>query len=177
MQNLDNNMWRHECIMMEYDMFKELIDKLTDGLKSVEYEFEAYIEDSEKSDIEGRREERNICDILSAHFGVNVTSWHSDTNDENPCVWIVYNEGLKTGQLSNAEMQQMMDENSVVKGVIEIELAEVIDNDFESFLDVISEKLTGSTLLMGTDYSIVGRNGNAILLAVTGDASMILEDE
>ena len=177
MKNIVGDMYLHNCILMELDTFKELVENLTDELKTVEYEFGAYITDSEMAEELGECDERDITEILSEHFGVNVTSWHSDTDDENPCVWIIYNEGEKTGQLSMDDMKEMMNEKGMVEGIIEVDIHEFINQDLEGFLDLISERLTGSPLLNGSNYDVVGREGDSILLKVTGDASLILESE
>ena len=48
---------------------------------------------------------------------------------------------------------------------------------FKSFLDLISESLVGSDLLMDIVYKVVGVvNDDMILLQVSGDVSSILED-
>lgn len=41
-------------------------------------------------------------------------------------------------------------------------------------LDLISEKLTNSPLLMEINYSVVGVDGEMILLKVSGDVSEII---
>ena len=69
-----------------------------------------------------------------------------------------------------------MEENNEVTGVIRIELSDAIENDLEGFLDFISEKLTGSPLLMGIDYEVIVADKDWIYLKVTGDASTILEE-
>ena len=177
MQNLTNYMYQHDCIMMEMDVFKSLVERLTDGLKTVSYEFGAYLTDTEKAEETGVFETREMTDILSEHFGVHVTSWHSDTNESCPCVWIVWHPEEITGMLSHEQMKSMQEENGMVEGVISVDIHEFINNDLEGFLDLISERLTGSTLLNGSDYQMIGSKGDDVFLKVTGDASLILESE
>ena len=62
-------------------------------------------------------------------------------------------------------------------GTVEIDLAEVIHLDHEGFLDLVSEKATGSLLLSDINTKLIGHRGETLILQVTGDASMIKEDE
>lgn len=111
------------------------------------------------------------------HVGVHVTSWHCDTNESNPCIWIVWHPEEVTGMLSHEQMKSMQEENGIIEGVISIDIHEFINNDLEGFLDLISERLTGSILLNGSDYQMIGSKGDDVFLKVTGDASLILESE
>ena len=64
--------------------------------------------------------------------------------------------------------------NNRIEGVIKIEMAQIIHSDMEEFLDIISEKLTGSCLLSDISYKIVGYESDyTILLLVSGDISEI----
>ena len=67
-----------------------------------------------------------------------------------------------------------------VEGYIQIHISDIIDNDFETFLDLISEALVGSDLLMNVDYKVIAMAGkgypNEVILKVRGDASTIVEE-
>ena len=80
-----------KTITMDLYMFKELIEELTDGLATVEYEFGAYITETDKANETEIYWNENITATLSKYFDVNVTSWHSDTC-AYPIVFICYNE-------------------------------------------------------------------------------------
>lgn len=80
------------------------------------------------------------------------------------------------GSLSRKEMERMMEKDGTVEGIISMELSEAINLDLEGFLDTVSEKLTGSCLLSGTDYDLVGHDRNTLHLRITGDASLILAE-
>ncbi len=81
------------------------------------------------------------------------------------------------------------DENGYVIGTVVIDLSYIIHNDRESFLDLLSERLVGSPLLMDMrwevdhtydpmlDFRFDGTTlgGDEIALAVTGDVSMVLD--
>ena len=70
------------------------------------------------------------------------------------------------------------DENNYVEGFISIHISTMIDNDLEGFLDIISEELVGSNLLMDINYDVVGlEDDNMIILKVRGDASEICSDD
>ena len=47
------------------------------------------------------------------------------------------------------------DDNNYIRGIVKVELSDMIENDLEGFLDLISEKLTGSPLLMDIGYEPV----------------------
>lgn len=89
MKNINGEIYLHNCIMMKLDTFTELIEKLTKNQNTVEYEFGAYITDNDNADTK-EIEDFDINELLSEYFDVNVTSWHSDTNEDAPCVWIIY---------------------------------------------------------------------------------------
>lgn len=80
-----------------------------------------------------------------------------------------------------AEILASRDENNFVKGYIQIHISNMIDNNYEGFLDFISEKLVGSNLLMDVNYEVVAQAKkmfpNELILEVTGDVSTIIEEE
>ena len=55
----------------------------------------------------------------------------------------------------------------------------VIDNDFETFLDELSEKLIGRATLMDISYKCVGleNDGLTLLIEVNGDVSELLDED
>ncbi|MCA1320547.1 hypothetical protein LC085_11550 [Bacillus tianshenii] len=76
------------------------------------------------------------------------------------------------------EIKQNKDENNYVEGVLPVSLSNIIDNDLEGFLDIISEDLVGSPTLMDVNYSVVGHQDEwTVLIKVSGDASQILDEE
>jgi hypothetical protein len=65
-----------------------------------------------------------------------------------------------------------------VTGTVAVGLGDVIDGDLEAFLDLLSEALTGSGLLMDIGYRLVGIDGDHTLrLEVTGDPQQIQADD
>lgn len=59
--------------------------------------------------------------------------------------------------------------------LIEVDVDDMVSNDLEGFLDEISEKAVGNTLLMDISYefiSIVDRH--TVLMKVSGDISEVL---
>lgn len=91
-----------------------------------------------------------------------------------------YYEGRNDFQLKSAEeVIASRDENNYVEGYVQIHISEMIDNDYEAFLDAISEELVGSDLLMDVNYDVVGLadEPNELILKVSGDASAIVESE
>lgn len=89
-------------------------------------------------------------------------------------------EPLKDIKLSVSEMKEMAAKNNgYVEGIVFIDLCFLIVNDFDAIMDEMSEKLTGSTLLMGTTYTLIPEKSteNTLCFKVSGDASEILEGE
>lgn len=83
-----------------------------------------------------------------------------------------------TKPMTIEEMKRNMNEDCFIKGNIAINLSDAIDNDFEGFLDVLSESLTGSPLLMDISYKVVGfEDGDILIIEVIGDVSNILDTE
>lgn len=64
-----------------------------------------------------------------------------------------------------------------ISGVIVVGLGELIKWDLEEFLDTISERLCGSDLLMGVEYSIVGFDDaeKELHLKVAGNTKMVFD--
>ena len=70
------------------------------------------------------------------------------------------------------------DENNYVEGYVQVHISTLIDNDLERFLDIISEELIGSDLLMDVNYEVVGvEEENELIIKVRGDVSAVLETE
>lgn len=80
------------------------------------------------------------------------------------------------------EMKELMDENGYVTGRVAIPLSDIIDHNFEEFLDLVAKKLVDNDCLMDINYKAVGidniESGDAdIILEVSGDVSEIIEDD
>lgn len=53
--------------------------------------------------------------------------------------------------------------------ILKVDFRDIINNDFEGFLDILSENLIGNPCLMGIDYKIVGYEDDSLLrIKVTG---------
>lgn len=81
--------------------------------------------------------------------------------------------------LTKAQIIERQDESGFIKGVVPVPLSSAIDNDLEGWLDIISEKLTGSSLLTNSTYTVVGFEAeNVLLVEVSGSTEMLdLDDE
>lgn len=63
-------------------------------------------------------------------------------------------------------------------GVVTVDLSDFIDNDLEGILDLLSERLTGGPLLMDIAYKVVGHDGDALHIEVSGDVfEVVLDDD
>ena len=90
MRNVKENQLK-KCIFVGFDEFKSIVESLTDGLKTVKYEFGIYYDDTEKATESDTYWNEDIKDTLSKYFDVTVTSCHSD-DAEYIGVWICYEE-------------------------------------------------------------------------------------
>lgn len=76
------------------------------------------------------------------------------------------------------EIRDNIDENGTICGIVRVELDEIIENDFEGFLDILSERLIDSPCLMGTDYKIVGHEGDKCLhFRVMGQVELVVDED
>ncbi|WCK57417.1 hypothetical protein PP175_25455 (plasmid) [Aneurinibacillus sp. Ricciae_BoGa-3] len=79
--------------------------------------------------------------------------------------------------LTIQEIQEQAVDN-YIEGVVAVALSEIIERDFEGFLDLVSEALVGSSLLMNVNYSVVGNQDEyTVLINVSGDVSSIVRDK
>ena len=82
--------------------------------------------------------------------------------------------------LSEVTIRKHMDKDNYISGVIKIHISDMIDNDFEDFLDFISTELVGNELLMNIDYKVLGLcedEENTLYLLVSGDVSNVLGED
>ena len=89
MQNVRENQLK-KCIFMELDEYKDLVNKVTDGLKEVDCEFGLFYMSTEKADETNTYWNEDIEVTLSKYFDVTVTSIHADDCEEYVGVWICY---------------------------------------------------------------------------------------
>lgn len=81
------------------------------------------------------------------------------------------------GPLTKEAVCRYKDDNNYIRGIVKVELSDMIENDLEGFLDLISEKLTGSPLLMDIGYEPVSVSEEELYLLVSGDVSEICDEE
>lgn len=81
-----------------------------------------------------------------------------------------------TRPLTAAEMRRQMDANGYVEGVVPVDIDEVIDNDRDAFLAMLSELLTDSADLEDLEYEVVGSDTDTLHILVSGDATSLLEE-
>lgn len=96
---------------------------------------------------------------------VSVESWLADIDAKN------------THLMPNGRWLSFNPDTGYVSGKVRVELNEMIGVDLDGFLDMISERLTGSVCLSDVSYEIVGLSGQTPVLLVTGDPQMIIECE
>jgi len=80
--------------------------------------------------------------------------------------------------LDRAQAEKMLakDPDGYIGGVVGVDLNEIIGSDLESFLNMLSTRLTGSDVLSDISYRVVGhQRDGTILIEVIGDPSSALE--
>lgn len=70
--------------------------------------------------------------------------------------------------LTEEEMKIRMDEFFYIEGIVPVDLRNFLSNDDNTILDVLSEKMIGKTILEEVNYSVVGHEGDILLIQVTG---------
>lgn len=73
--------------------------------------------------------------------------------------------------LSEPLTKSACDKHKWIKGVVAVDLSEIVEGDTEAFLDTLSELLTGGPLLMDISWKVRGNEGNTLHIEVQGDAS------
>lgn len=78
--------------------------------------------------------------------------------------------------LSLEEIRAIADEDNYIEGIVAIEDSDMINNDFITFLDILSEKLCNNSYLLDIQYEMIGclPEEHLILYAVSGDASDLM---
>lgn len=80
-------------------------------------------------------------------------------------------------QLENKEIVRM-DEKGFIRVPVNVSLADMLNVDFEEFLDLLSTKATGSPLLSDISYKITRMiDGQTVEMMITGDVELINYDE
>lgn len=75
-------------------------------------------------------------------------------------------------KLPNATIVQV-NELGFMSVVVPVEVGELISNDLEWVLDILSEKATGTTFLNNISYEVVRNTGNTLYVRVTGQVDLI----
>lgn len=91
------------------------------------------------------------------------------------------NELVMTRPYTARELEAKMDEKCFVTGYVAVPLNDMINAEFEEFLDLLSVKLTGGELLMEISYQAVSilntDDDNNVVIKVHGNVSEILSEE
>lgn len=89
------------------------------------------------------------------------------------------NMNIRTTPYTEKEMKDMIKVGHVyVKENILIELNDLINNDFEQFLDIVSMKVTGTELLSEIGYNVFGlMDKHTLIMEVTGNISECVDTE
>lgn len=80
------------------------------------------------------------------------------------------------------EIRKLRDKDGYIEGCVAVPLSDIINSDFEEFLDLLALKLVDNVLLMDINYTAVGISdtdaGDAnIIIKVSGDTSELFDDD
>lgn len=75
------------------------------------------------------------------------------------------------------QIKNGLDADGYISGIIYVDLTDLLSEDLEYVLDLFSEKLIGSSLGMDIDYEVIGTDKGSLLIQVTLNPSMALEDD
>lgn len=80
---------------------------------------------------------------------------------------------VRISPMTESEMKEViLSGDPYIKENVYIEMNDLIDNDFEQLMDLMSSKITGTELLMDINYRIVGLHDEyTMIVEVTGDIS------
>ena len=59
-------------------------------------------------------------------------------------------------QYTKEQIKELTKDKMWISGIVRMNVSDLIDHDFEDFLDICSEELTDTYLLMEIDYKVVG---------------------
>lgn len=75
------------------------------------------------------------------------------------------------------EIRLNLDDDGYISGEVAVSLNEIIHTDLEGFLDLISERLVGTSLLADISYELSDSSGSGnLVIKVTGDPSDLLNN-
>lgn len=78
--------------------------------------------------------------------------------------------------LSKDELKRIADEDNYIEVMITIHISDVIDNDLEGFLDILSKRVTNSPCLTDINYTVTDiHQKDTLVVKVTGDISDIID--
>lgn len=68
------------------------------------------------------------------------------------------------------ELKKIANEDGAVEGIVAVGLNNVLETDFEGFLDIVSSLLIGNVLLQDISYKVVGcdSDDNTLHLKISG---------
>lgn len=77
--------------------------------------------------------------------------------------------------LMDSQIRARKDEENYIEGIVPVAVSNMIENDLEGFLEVLSVKLTGRPTLANIAYEVVGHEDQStVLMKVSGDATSLL---
>jgi len=84
--------------------------------------------------------------------------------------------GMQTNHTGEIEERVAADEHGYVTGTVAVDAGDLLENDLDGQLDLLSMALVNSEALMDVSPFIIGVDENQMLaMEVTGDPSMVLD--
>ena len=81
-----------------------------------------------------------------------------------------------TAPMTTDEIKRLTDDMGYITGTVRVDLSDIIDNDLEGVLDLLSELLTDTPVeVTDLTYKVVGHDGDTLLIEVEGNADQVFE--
>ena len=77
-----------KCAVLTREVFVKAMEQYFPAFENISYDYETGYEVYLAGDLTASHQQ--IKDALSAFFGIEVTSFHTNPEDESPCVWMTY---------------------------------------------------------------------------------------
>lgn len=83
---------------------------------------------------------------------------------------------ILTKPYTQEQIKDLSKDKLWISGIVKMDVSDLIDHDFEQFLDLCSDKLTDTELLMEIDYKVVGfdKDTQELFMKIEGNPEEVL---
>lgn len=125
--------------------------------------------------VSGSQTEKSITkNILKNALKKPIKDYYVDAKTKDVLIELDLNANTP---FSIEQIKELCDENGYITGYIAISVYDVIDVSFDTFIDILSLKLTNTTLLSDISYTLIGCDSNEnLIFEVSGCTELIIEN-